>query len=115
MKIVGGVCAGPYEWVSMMLGTLGLSYLLADDPELVALVFRKIGALHHSAVRQLATMEAIGALRQGDDLGFKTSTFLSPPQLREYVFPIYTKMAQRGAPQRQTLHPPFLRQPAGRL
>jgi len=92
MKIVGGVCAGPYEWASYMLGTTGLAYLLADDPELVALVFQKIGTLHLSAVRQLATMEAIGALRQGDDLGFKTSTFLSPVQLREYIFPIYTKM-----------------------
>lgn len=91
-KIVGGVCAGPYEWTSMMLGTLGLSYLLADEPEVVELVFQKIGSLHHSAVRQLATMEAIGALRQGDDLGFKTSTFLSPEQLRQYIFPTYTKM-----------------------
>lgn len=88
-KIVGGVCGGPYEWVSQMMGTVGLSYTLADDPELVAEVFGRIGRLHHSANRQLATMDAIGALRQGDDLGFKTSTFLSPPQLRSLVFPIY--------------------------
>jgi len=91
-KIVGGVCAGPYEWVSRMMGTIGLSYALADDPELVRLVFERIGRLHHSAVRQLATMDFIGALRQGDDLGFKTSTFLSPNQLRQHVFPIYRKM-----------------------
>lgn len=92
VKIVGGVSAGPYEWASMMMGTIGLSYALADDPELVEMVFRKIGALHHSAVRQLATCEAIGALRQGDDLGFKSSTFLSPAMLRELVFPTYTRM-----------------------
>jgi len=92
-KIVGGVCAGPYEWASQMMGTIGLSYALADDPELVELVFARIGALHASAVRQLATMDFIGALRQGDDLGFKTSTFLSPDLLRRLVFPIYTKMA----------------------
>ena len=91
-KIVGGVCAGPYEWVSRMMGTIGLAYALADDPELVELVFQTVGSLHVSAVRQLATMDAIGALRQGDDLGFKTSTFLSPEQLRRYVFPIYTRM-----------------------
>ena len=91
-KIVGGVCAGPYEWVSRMMGTIGLSYALADAPKLVEAVFQRIGSLHHSAVRQLATMDAIGALRQGDDLGFKTSTFLSPNDLRRYVFPIYKKM-----------------------
>lgn len=93
VKIVGGVCAGPYEWVSQMMGTIGLSYALMDDPELVNLMFTKIGSLHTSAVRQLSTMDFIGALRQGDDLGFKTSTFLSPELLRRHVFPIYKKMA----------------------
>lgn len=96
VKIVGGVCAGPYEWTSWMMGTIGLSYALQDDPELVRLVFEKIGTLHYNAVRQLATMDAIGALRQGDDLGFKTSTFLSPDQLRKYVFPIYKRMAEEA-------------------
>lgn len=95
-KIVGGVCAGPYEWVSRMMGTIGLSYAMADDPELVALMFAKIGSLHHSAVRQLASMDFIGALRQGDDLGFKTSTFLAPDKLREWVFPIYKKMVSEA-------------------
>ena len=75
-----------------MMGTIGLSYALVDAPKLVEAVFQRIGSLHHSAVRQLATMDAIGALRQGDDLGFKTSTFLSPNDLRRYVFPIYKKM-----------------------
>ena len=101
-KIVGGVCAGPYEWTSQMLGTIGLSYLLADDFELVEEVFARIGDLHASAVRQLSTMDCIGALRQGDDLGFKTSTFLSPGLLRRLVFPIYIKMTdfahQQGKP-----------------
>ena len=95
-KIVGGVCAGPYEWASTLMGVMGLAYALSDDPRLVELVFRKIGSLHISGVRQLATMDAIGALRQGDDLGFKTSTFLSPPLLRKLVFPIYKKMAAQA-------------------
>lgn len=95
-KIVGGVCAGPYEWVSRMMGTVGLAYALADDPELVRMIFDKIGRLHVSAVRQLTSMDAVGALRQGDDLGFKTSTFLSPDDLRRYVFPIYRAMVSEA-------------------
>lgn len=95
-KIVGGVCAGPYEWVSQMMGTIGLSYALVDDPELVELMFKKIGSLHCSAVRQLSTIDSVGALRQGDDLGFKTSTFLSPDLLRKHVFPIYKQMAEHA-------------------
>ena len=92
-KIVGGVCAGPYEWASQMLGTVGMSYAIVDAPELVDAVFAKIGSLHASADVTLASMDFIGALRQGDDLGFKTSTFLRPGQLRRWVFPTYTKMA----------------------
>jgi len=93
IKIVGGVGGGPYEWASRMLGVVGLSYALVDQPELVKLVFERLGRLHLSGVTQIASMDSVGALRQGDDLGFKTSTFLSPAQLREYVFPIYTRMA----------------------
>ena len=92
-KIVGGVGAGPYEWASFMLGTIGMSYLLADDPELVGAVFERLGRLHHAAVAVLAQMDFVVALRQGDDLGFKTSTFLSPDLLRQHVLPTYTKMA----------------------
>ncbi len=94
IKIVGGVCGGPFEWVSKMLGIMGMSYLLVDDPDLVGDMFRKMASLHLSANRQLATMDCIGALRQGDDLGFKTSTFLKPEQLRKHVFPIYRGMAE---------------------
>lgn len=94
VKIVGGVGAGPYEWASRMLGTVGMAYALLDCPQLVESVFKKLGSLHVSAVRQLASMEWVGALRQGDDLGFKTSTFLSPDQLRRYVFPIYREMVE---------------------
>jgi uroporphyrinogen decarboxylase len=101
-KIVGGVCMGPYEWVSQMLGVMGLSYALIDCPMLVDLMFERIGELIVSADRQLAEMDAIGALRQGDDLGFKTATFLSPELLRKHVFPIYKQQVQaahdRGKP-----------------
>jgi len=95
-KIVGGVCMGPYEWVSQMMGVVGLSFALADDPELVCLMFERISRLIQAADRQLATMDAIGALRQGDDLGFKTSTFLSPELLRRFVFPTYRAIAEEA-------------------
>jgi uroporphyrinogen decarboxylase len=94
VKIVGGVCMGPYEWVSNMLGTEGLCFALADQPELVDAMFAKIGALIVAADLKLAQIDAICALRQGDDLGFKTATFLSPADLRRLVFPTYKQMVQ---------------------
>jgi uroporphyrinogen decarboxylase len=111
VKIVGGVGAGPYEWATYMMGVMGLSYALTDDPELVGLMFERIGKLHISADRQLATMDAIGALRQGDDLGFKTSTFLAPEALRSHVFPIYKTLAAVAHEQNK----PFILHSCGNL
>ncbi len=93
-KIVAGVSAGPYEWSTRFLGVQGLSIALFMDPELVDAVYKKIGAIHTAALRKLAQRDYVCALRQGDDLGYKTSTFLSPEHLRQYVFPIYKEMAQ---------------------
>lgn len=111
VKIVGGVCGGPYEWASTMMGVQGLATAIYMDPQLVQCMFDKIGALHSSAVRQLSTMDAIGALRQGDDLGFKTSTFLSPTHLRQFVFPIYKRMVQAAHDQGK----PFILHSCGNL
>jgi uroporphyrinogen decarboxylase len=111
VKIVGGVCAGPFEWVSTMMGVEGLSLALFMDPDLVEAMFRKIGELHLSGLRQIARLDAVCALRQGDDLGFKTSTFMSPQHLRQYVFPIYRRMADAAHAQGK----PFILHSCGNL
>ncbi|MFW5798187.1 MAG: uroporphyrinogen decarboxylase family protein [Planctomycetota bacterium] len=92
IKLVAGVGAGPFEWATRMMGVMGLSYALVDNPELVGRVFGEIDRVHTGALEQIASMEAVGACRQGDDLGFKTSTFLPPEVLRRHVFPIYKEM-----------------------
>ena len=102
VKTVGGVAMGPYEWVSRMMGVEGLSFALVDAPELVGAMFVRIGELICAGDTRIAQMESVGALRQGDDLGYKTATFLRPGDLRRHVFPWYTRMAeiahQRGKP-----------------
>ena len=111
VKIVAGVSMGPFEWVSQMMGVAGLSYAMIDQPGLVQAMFDKIGALIIAADRRLATMDAIGALRQGDDLGFKTSTFLSPDDLHKYVFPTYQRMVRIAHEQGK----PFILHSCGQL
>lgn len=93
IKIVGGVSGGPYEWSTYLLGVMGLFVGLAENPELVKGVYDRLARIYLSADRQLASMDAVGALRQGDDLGYKSSTFIKPDYLRELVFPIYKQMA----------------------
>ncbi|MBP5275105.1 MAG: hypothetical protein ILO36_09275 [Abditibacteriota bacterium] len=110
-KLTCGVCAGPYEWVSTMMGTIGLSYAIIDAPELVDAMFAKFGDMYPRAVKCLAEMPFVGALRQGDDLGFKSSTFLSPEQLRKWVFPIYKNMVREA----HAKNKPFILHSCGNL
>jgi uroporphyrinogen decarboxylase len=112
VKIVAGVCCGPFEVASQQIfGVMGLSLMLADEPGLVRMVFDKLQELYVSANRILASMDAVGACRQGDDLGFKTSTFLPPAALREYVFPIYKGMTDAAHAQNK----PFVLHSCGNL
>lgn len=92
-RLAAGVCAGPYEWATNFAGVQGLAIALYSDPDFVTALFGKLRELHTAAVRHLATLDHVAVLRQGDDLGFKTSTFLSPDDLRTHVLPIYREMA----------------------
>ena len=112
IKIVGGVGGGPYEAATQsLLGVMGLSYALMDMPDVVKAVFGKLKTLYTNANRQLAAMDCIGATRQGDDLGFKTGTFMPPAMLREYVFPIYTALVDEAHAQGK----PFILHSCGQL
>jgi uroporphyrinogen decarboxylase len=73
------------------MGVEGLCKAVLKNPQLVEAVFDRLGRLSVAADRQLVTLDAIGALRQGDDLGFKSATFISPADLRRWVFPIYKR------------------------
>ncbi len=110
-KIIGGVGGGPYEWATVLMGVVGLSLMLFDDPELVGMVFEKLGSLYVAAHHRIAEMDDVVALRQGDDLGFKTATFLKPDDLRRYVFPIYTRIVAEA----HARHKPFILHSCGNL
>jgi uroporphyrinogen decarboxylase len=76
-----------------LLGFEGLFYLLYDDPELVQQVFDRWGAKSYEFYRAVVGMDEVGAIFHADDLGFKTSTMLSPDALRQFVFPWLRKYA----------------------
>ena len=101
---------GPYEWASRLMGTVGMSYLIADDLELVEMVFEKIGSLIISANKVLATMGGIGAHRQGDDLGLdyeidgfhfgddwgqQSGLIMGPELLRKFIKPRMARMYEK--------------------
>ena len=77
-----------------LLGFETLSYLLYDDPELVKAVFDRAGDLLYSYYKSVIGLENLAGFFQGDDMGFKTSTLVSPKFLREYILPWHKKIAQ---------------------
>ena len=76
-----------------LLGYEGLFYLLHDDPELVTQVFAGWGQKVYEYYESVVGLEEIGAIFHPDDLGYKTSTLLSPDALRQHVFPWFKRYA----------------------
>ncbi len=100
--VVFGQTSGIMENAVWLLGHQGMSYLMADDPELLKMIFDRIGSNLVRLIERMAEREFVGAIQMGDDLGFKTQTMISPKALREYVFPWHKKAVeaahQKGKP-----------------
>ena len=91
MKAVGGVGNGIFECVQDLGGYMDLCFLSAEDPELYADLFAKIGQTNLTIWQQF--MERFSdiycVLRFGDDLGFKNNTLLSAEDIRPHVIAQY--------------------------
>jgi len=94
MGLLVNACGGIFETVSEnLLGLEGLSYLLYDEPELVVAVFQQVGEILLHFYRTLLDLPGVVGVFQGDDLGYKTSTFVSPQVLRQFVLPWHGKLS----------------------
>jgi len=92
MGIIAQISGGlePVTWL-MGYQTLGLA--LYDQPDLVEALFEKITEINVPLAQAMAQMERVIALWMGDDMGFRSSTLVSPEHLRRYVFPYQKKIA----------------------
>ena len=96
MKALGGVGNGVLEISEDLVGFEQLAYMQADDPELFAALYEKIGDLLVNIwPRFMARFGGAYAIcRFGDDLGFKTGTLASPDVIRRHVLPQYHRVIQ---------------------
>jgi uroporphyrinogen decarboxylase len=92
MKVVAGCDGGILENTIWLLGYEGISYMLFDNPELVVDTFSEVATRIIGYFDNVASMEIVGAIIMGDDMGFKTSTILSPEVYRKYLFPWHKKL-----------------------
>lgn len=102
---------GQFENMVDLMGLTPLSLALADDPALVAAVAEKVGSLLENLYSTVVQMPNVGAVWLGDDLGYKTSTMISPRHLRRYVFPYQKRLAEIA----HAYHKPFLLHSCGNL
>ena len=87
MKLVSGVAGGVLEHVVWIMGLRPFSLALYREPKLVEKMFNKVGSMIVKVDEIIGEMEKVGALRMGDDMGYKAGTMISPENLRRYVFP----------------------------
>ena len=81
-----------FTCVSWLMGLEGLSFALADDPDLVAALFERVGRFQYRVTENLLRYDAVGAIWHADDIAFKTQLLVHPRVLRSHVFPWYAKM-----------------------
>jgi uroporphyrinogen decarboxylase len=84
---------GQFENMAELMGLTTLAYKLHDDPALVHAVSEKVGEMLVTMYTNAAQAPGMGALFLGDDMGYKTSTTISPSHLRQYVFPWQKRLA----------------------
>jgi len=95
MKLLACPSSGVFEIASeTLLGFENMSYLIADNFPLVEAVFNKVGETIFNFYKNVIEIENVEGFFQGDDLGYKTSTIISPDLLRKLVIPWHKKFAQ---------------------
>lgn len=93
---------GVFEHLSWMMSIEGLSLAIYDNPDLVEAVVKKIGMLITKFYKHILDLDNLKAVFQGDDMGFKTGTLVSPQNLRKYILPWHKMFAamshEKGLP-----------------
>jgi len=91
MKIIGQY-GDIFTWVWDFMGFQTFSYALLDNPDLIALMFEKIGSIVYYLFQHIATVDNIGALFYSDDIAINSGLFVSPDVYRSYLFPWMKKI-----------------------
>jgi uroporphyrinogen decarboxylase len=96
MKALGGVGNGVLEISEDLVGFQYLCYLMADDPDLVTNLYRRIGDLMveiwTTFLQRYADYFVI--CRFGDDLGFRSGPLVSPKVIKTHIIPQYRRVVE---------------------
>jgi len=93
MKLLLYPPRGIWEVLVDLIGFDELCFALVDDPDFVAEVTRRAGTRIARWIELGIRHEIVGGLFVSDDLGFKSSTMVSPDLIRQYILPWHRKLA----------------------
>ncbi|MEA1987560.1 MAG: uroporphyrinogen decarboxylase family protein [Candidatus Marinimicrobia bacterium] len=77
-----------------MLGFETFSMMMYEDPELVKIVFDKIGDLIISMFENMADMDFVKVLWYSDDIAYSTGLMVNPDFYREMLFPYLKRIGE---------------------
>ncbi len=81
-----------FTCVWWLMGLEGMSLALADEPDLVPLMFEKVGKFQYRVFENMLRFDSVGAVWHADDIAFSTALLVSPRILRQHLFPWYKEM-----------------------
>jgi uroporphyrinogen decarboxylase len=84
---------GVFEHLSWIMSFEGLAMALHEDPRLVKATADRLGELMMDFTLHLLDLDHLVAIFPGDDMGYRTSTLVSPRDLRSYTLPWHKRFA----------------------
>jgi uroporphyrinogen decarboxylase len=93
MGLISSHAGGVFEHLSWIMSLEGLGLALHEAPDLVGAVSDRLGELMVQFYGHLLDLDRLAVVFPGDDMGFKTSTLVSPAALRRYIFPWHKRFA----------------------
>jgi uroporphyrinogen decarboxylase len=90
----GGGLAHFLAWTAALMGYETLCYALYDDRDLVRAIVARLTEIFTHSLTLMLQCDRVKVVWGKDDMGFKTSTLISPRDLRELFFPGHRLMAR---------------------
>ena len=94
MKVAAFHYGGVFENATWLMGLESFSLNLHDQPDLVEAICQRVGELVFATSAQVSTIDNVELVVITDDLGFFSSTLVSPDVLRRYVLPYYKRATE---------------------
>jgi len=92
MKLMIMGPGGILENVIELMGYDNLCMALYDEPDLVKEVVDHVGKRMLTYYETALQYDTVGMIASNDDWGFNTQTFLSPQDMRKYIFPWHKRI-----------------------